>query len=119
MTKKYLQKLVLESFTKGVLDKDKVDKIANLLDRKGLKEYIKALKNFESKNSVIITLPSLPEKEDEDKLSLLFPNKKIVYNIDPSLMLGIKIQDNDLLSEFDLKNMLDDIVEYIPKKTYD
>lgn len=113
MKKKQIQQLVTASYKKEELDAEKVNNIASQLDRTEIKEYIKALKSFENKNSVTITLPRLPEEEEKKKFSSLFPEKKIVYNIDPSLLVGVKIKDNDLITEISLKDTLEDMVDYI------
>lgn len=113
MTKKQIQELVLDSYSNNSINPEKVDKISEQMDRRELKEYIKALKNYENKNSVIITLPSLPKEEDTKKFSSLFPNKKIVYNIDPSLMLGVRIKNRDLITEVNLKDTLEDMLKHV------
>lgn len=113
MTKKQIEKLISESYREKDLDSKSIDQITNALDRNELKEYIKALKHWERSNSVIITLSHPPEENDKKKFLNLFPNKKIVYNIDPSLLVGLKIKNNDIISEYDLRDTLEDIVDYV------
>ena len=118
MNKKQIKQLILESYKNDTLDPERVDEIVNILDRKELKEYIKVLKNWENKKSVVITMPYPPKNEDKYKFLTLFPDKKIVYNIDPSLLVGVKIKNDDLITEINLKDTLRNIVDYI-SQTYD
>lgn len=115
MNRNTLKKLVLESYIDGELDPQKVNKIADLLSRKELKLYIKALKNWERENSITVDLP------DEnmvflEQIQTLFPDKKIVMQVDPSLLLGMKLQHNDDIFEVSLKNTLDKITEHIEEQ---
>jgi len=112
MNIKKLKILVAESYKNDVLDSNKIYGIADLLTRSELKQYIGALKDHENKKNVIVlTSFCLKDKRFEK----LFPNKKIVYKKDPSLMLGVKVVDNDNVYQFNLKNALDNIISYITK----
>lgn len=116
MNKKQLDKLVLVSYSNNFLDQKNVSKIATLLKRSDLKQYINGLKLAEKKKSLIISSPM--NDQDLKKFSKLFPNKKIVFIKDPTLMLGIKVVDNDKVFEFTLKNSLGKILNYI-EQNYD
>lgn len=111
MNKKKLQTIVKNSYKNNILDSNKVYAIADFLTRAELKRYINALKNYENKKNVIVTTPF--KMNNGTVFKKLFPNKKIVYKIDPSLMLGLKITNYDNVYEFNLKNTLDDIIFYI------
>ena len=113
MTKKQLNELVSDSYTGVILDEEKVTKIANLLKRSELKEYIKQLKRHEKKLSVVITLPVPPTNDETKKYKSFFPDKKIIYDIDPTLLVGAKIQENDILTEYNLRDALEHLEEYI------
>lgn len=115
MNRNTLKRLVVESYTDGELDPQKVNKIADLLSRNELKLYIKALKNWEKENSIIVDLP------DEnmvflEQIQTLFPDKKIVMQVDPSLLLGMRLQHNDDIFEVSLKNTLDKITKHIEEQ---
>jgi len=115
MTKKFLQQLVLASYTKDELDQAKINKIASLLDRGELKDYIRALKVNERKRSVVI-ISALPlSKNDEEKMKQIYPHKKIITLADPSLLLGLRIQDNDTIYQLNLHDSLERIREYVEK----
>lgn len=113
MTKKQLNQLVLYSYDNKVLNPKKVEAIAKTLKRRELKQYIKALKNWENKISVGVFLPYLPKQKEEKMLKKLFPDKKLVYNLDPSLILGLKIIDNDNVYETSLKDNFNRLLSHL------
>lgn len=112
-----MKQLVLVSYSDGVLDKKKVDKITKLLNRKSLKQYIKTIKSYEREHSVFI---EVAHEMEAGVLAFeeLFQNKKIVYHTDPTLLFGVKVTDNDLVYEMSLKSRFDEILEKI-KQNYD
>lgn len=112
MNKRVLKQLVFESYTEGALDQQKVTRIAAILKRKELKDYIRALKIEEKKSTVIVTLPD-NDQYTEDELKKLFPNKNILFEKEPDLLIGARIMDNDLVYEFNLKNTLEKMIQYI------
>lgn len=117
MNKKLLKQLIEESYTENELNTEKVQKIADLLKRKDLKIYINALRDRENQMRVIVSTPQNIEM-DEEVFQKLFPNKKILFEQDLDLLLGIKITDNDMVYNFTLKNRLDKIIEKL-KESYD
>lgn len=117
MNRRVLKQLVSESYSGNELDQGKVEKIAKVLKRRELKEYIKALKNRE--NQMKVTIAAANDIEiDEFLLSELFPEKKIDFQKDPDLLLGVKITDNDLVYNFNLKSRLEKLIEKM-KESYD
>lgn len=116
MNSKKIDKLVLASYSNNVLNEKKVFKISTLLSKSDLKKYINGLKLAERKKSLIVSSPI--NNQDLKKFEKLFPNKKILFKKDPSLMLGIRIVDDDMIYEFTLKNSLDKILSHI-EKNYD
>ena len=117
MDKKKIQALVFKSYAGRNLNSKKTKLIASMLNRKDLKKFISQLKNEENKRTVTIML-SGKNTSNEAIFSRMFPNKQIVYKIDPSLIAGIKIIDNDRVFEFDLKNTFEELVNHI-KESYD
>lgn len=109
---KKIKELVLASLTANSLDPKKIEEIAGYLERKNLKLYIRALKNWQRQRNVIVTLPKLADKESQNNLKKIFPDKQIINEIDPSLLIGINIIDCDLVYNLSLKNQLEDIVSY-------
>lgn len=113
MTKKIIKQLVMASYKKGNLDEKMVSEIAKKLNRTQLKRYIKGLKDFENKNSVTITLAKNPTQQEKRQLETLYPNKKILYNIDESLILGMRIENYDNVYEMNLQNTLSSLLSHI------
>ena len=77
MNKRILKELISESYTHGELDPIKVMKIADVLHRSELKQYIQALKDTESKMSVTLTVPDGMEDLELEQFKDIFPNKKL------------------------------------------
>lgn len=113
MTKKIIDQLVTLSYSGNFLDQEKVIEIVSHLKRKQLKLYLKALKNREKAISVTIILPSLPTDKEQESFKKLFPNKKIVYNLDPNLLVGVKIVVNDDVYDLNLKHVLESIAFHV------
>lgn len=113
MTKKQIQQLAQISYADKQLDEKKVNAIVSKLKRKDLKRYIDALKATEQKRQVIIAIPKKFEAADKIKLEEYFPDKEISYTIDPSLLLGIKIINNDLVYEMSLNKTLEDLIDHV------
>lgn len=118
MTGKKIKELALKSYSKNNLDPKIVKRIALFLNRKELKLYLKELKKIENKKNVEITLAKIPNDKSKKIFNNLFPNKKIIYNIDKSLILGVKITNNDLIYEMNLKNTFQNLVDYVTQ-SYD
>lgn len=116
MNYKKINKLAQISYNNNSLNQKRVNKISTLLSRSDLKKYINQLKLTEKKKSIIVSSPI--NSQDLTKFEKLFPNKKILFKKDPSLMLGVEIVDNDIVYEFTLKNSLDKILNYI-EQNYD
>lgn len=116
MNKKIIDKLVLGSYSNNFLDQEKVNKIAAFISKSDLKKYINRLKLMEKKKDIIVSAPL--NNQDLKKFEKLFPNKKIIFKKDPTLVLGVRIVDNDIVYEFTLKNSLDKIISYI-EQNYD
>ncbi len=115
---KLIEKLVMASYTDKNLDLEKVQKIVGFLNRQMLKSYIKALKRYEKKNTVIVDLPLVAETDDKKEIQHLFGEKIILYNTDPTLLAGIRITDDDIIYELSIKNSLNKILESI-EQNYD
>ena len=117
MSKKLVKKLVDYSYKDNKLNSKNVESVAQLLGRCDLNLYIKALKRQERKLSVFIDVP-INNVSVKGKFKGIFPNKKIIWNIESSLMLGVRVIDDDMLFEMNLKNTLDKILSYM-RENYD
>ena len=106
--------LVSQSYIKNNLDIKKVDAIQQMLNKSDLKKYIDALKKKENADNIIVLSPT--DVVDKQMFAKKFPNRKIVYKKDPSLIAGVKIIDNDIIYEMSLKSSLEGIVNNIDKR---
>ena len=113
--KKKINGLVLQSYNGDQLDPEIVDLIANRLSREELKQYIKLLKHYEYKKHVIVTVPQYLSKEQQTIIQKLFINKEILYTIDPTIVSGIKIVDNDMEYELSINQLFQDLVRHLIK----
>jgi len=116
MTSKKLKLLSTICYGGNVLNEKKVFHIAKYLKRKDLKKFIKELKILQAKNNVIITLPS--ETYSKEFFKAQFPNKNIVFKYDPGIFVGVRIEYNDNVYDFNLKSILEKESSFI-KNYYD
>jgi F0F1-type ATP synthase delta subunit len=110
-----LQELVKQSYNNGQLDQEAVETIANHLDRKSLKEFLKLLKREEAKHEVFITSAQELSKTDRDKLQKLFAEKRLYYSIDTAMITGIKVIENDEEFEVNLNRTFHDIMMFLSR----
>jgi F0F1-type ATP synthase delta subunit len=113
MSNKFIKSLALASYTKELLDEVKIGRIVKKLTRLELKTYIKALKTVEKQKNVYVYLANTADKLITGQLNKLFPDKKIVIKEDKSLIAGIRIVDNDRVYEHNIKNNLNNLVNFI------
>lgn len=119
MNKRLMKQIVLESYTEhGMIDEEKVNKIASLLKREDLKMYINALKYTEKKSTVFVDAPFVLDATNKKTLEDTFVDKKFVYTIDPSLLLGMRITNNDDVYDLSLKKRLHTIEQFL-EENYD
>jgi len=103
-----IKKLAKASYTKDKLDEIKVNKIAKNLKNKDLKVYVKDIKTLESKKTVTVTLPSDDSlKEIRNHFIKIYPDKKLVFAIDPALLTGLRVVDYDNEYELSLRGFLE------------
>ncbi len=113
--KKKLQDLVTESYKGEDLDSKTIEMLADHMNRQTLKQYISLLKQNEKKNQVMITSPKSLKETDKKTLQDLFPKKKIIYVMDPEMINGIQITDNDKEYEINLNRTFHDIIDHLSK----
>lgn len=114
MTKRVLQQLVLASYHKNTLQADIAEKISNLLSKKDLKAYIRALKLMEQKHKISVATPDTKLYNTAKKsLEEIFPNKEITLTEDDSLLLGMQVVANDMIYDMSLKQELHSIVDEV------
>jgi len=115
MTKREIRTLAMGSYTKNILDSKKVRQISKLLKLVDLRLYVKELKRIEAKKVVKVIVPNKKFIASSllNKIKLSFKGKRIIIEEDPSLILGIKIVDNDLIYDLNLKNTLENLNKYM------
>lgn len=110
---KHIKELVKVSFKNGQLDKEVVEKIGDHLNRNMLKQYITMLKHEEKKKIIFVTTPKPLSTNDREKIKKLFPKKKMIEQIDPSMISGIKVIQNDEAFEMNLNQTFHDIIRLV------
>src|SRR5258706_14981779 len=115
MKKKKIQKLVSKSYQGEQIDGKTVEMIADHMNRQTLKQYINLLKQAEKEKQVIITSPKSLNDSDKKSLQNLFPKKKIIYILDPEMINGIQITDNDKEYEINLNRTFNDIINHLSR----
>jgi len=109
MKRKIIKNLANSSFKNGVIDENKVIKIEKHLSRSDLKVYIKDLKNIKSEKIVTVTIPNEDGIKDiEGYFKRMYPNKKILVNIDEELINGIRVEDQNNEYEFSIKSFMEE-----------
>ena len=113
-----IKKLAEQSFTTGNLDIKRIKRIIALLNKKQLKTFIKFLKKLENEKVLWVFTPmDKVENKITERIKSMFPGKKIEYVKDPSLIVGLRIVDEDMVYEFNLGDSLDSMVTYL-KRSY-
>jgi F0F1-type ATP synthase delta subunit len=114
MTTKQIKNLAIASYKSELLDIKKVNRITKLLNRSELKKYIKFLKSLEQGKTVKVIMSKLDTKSGlEKELKAKFPNKRLEFSEDKSLIAGVKLIDNDNIYDFNLANTFKNLVSYI------
>jgi hypothetical protein len=114
MTKKEIKKLALASYTKNKLDIKKINKIIRYFTKSDLKKYIKYIKLIEKTNNITVEISSLLEKEKiMRKIKKIYPNKNISVIENKEIIAGVRITDNDIIYEANLKNKLESLVAFM------
>ena len=111
--KKQIKTLAAQSYKNNKLDPKIVEMIADRLNRQSLKQYIRLLKQEEGKKQVVVTSPKSLAESDMKKLQSQFPDKKIIYILDPEMMSGIRIVDKDIEFESSINQTFNDIIRFL------
>lgn len=109
MLSKLIKKLVVHSKTKGKLDAVKIAKIAKMLQRNELKEYLFLLKRARAEETVIIESSSNLTKQSMKALKSKFKNKEIIVTQRKDTIGGMKFFIKDTTIDFTVKGLLERI----------
>lgn len=107
--RKLIKKLVVHSKTKEKLDALKIAKIAKMLQRNELKEYLFLLKRARAEETVIIESSSKLTKQSIKTLKSKFKNKEIIVNQRNDNIAGMKFFIKDTIIDFTVKRILERI----------
>ena len=113
MKKNQIKTFAKKSYKNDRLDPKLVDMIADHLNRQSLKQYIRLLRQEESKKQVIVTSPKSLTDADKKQLQSQFPKKEIIYIYDPEIISGIRIADKDTEYETSLNQTFSDIIRFL------
>lgn len=105
MTTKKIKLLLISCYDNNKLNREKVLNIAKNLKRIDLKRLVRELKACEAEKSIVVTLSS--EIYNKEPFRSYFPNKSLIFKYDPTLLVGIRIEYNDNVYDFSLKNILE------------
>lgn len=110
-----LKELAQQSYKKGILDEETVQYVADRLSRKEVKEYIKLLKKEEAKKEVHVTSAETLSTSDVEKIQKLYPGKFIITSVDPSMISGVRIVENNKEYEINLNRTFHDIIGFLSR----
>lgn len=109
-----MKKLIELSKTKGKLDALKIAKIAKMLKRNELKEYIFLLRRARLEEVLIVEAPTNLTKKSLQSLKKMFKDKEIIVNQRENAVAGMKLFIKDSIIDFTVKGALERI-----KKAYE
>lgn len=115
MDRKLIKKLAIISYTDNKLDEKKVNRIVVNLNRRELREYIKDLKVLQSKIRVYVEYSKELGEKYKKEVEALFPNKEVIFRKNEELLVGLRITENDIVSNINLNSSLKQIAEYVEK----
>lgn len=113
MNNKQIEKLAQISYSNNELDGDRVARIMQHLSRGELREYLRQLRRIEAKLTVYIDSNADLDAQSKKKFEALYPKKKVVFRVDPSLLFGVRITEGDMIYNLNMKSSLENIKMYL------
>ncbi len=114
MNKTQIKNLALLSYKNNKIDIKRIEKIVKLLKKSELRQYIKYLKAIEKTKTIKAILPNKNnQKECEKMLKKVYKGKNVDFDYDENMIIGLKIIDNDLIYEYNLKDTIDKISNHV------
>ena len=113
MKKKQIKQLVEASYVDNKLDRSRVNRIIAHLTARELRGYLKVLKRQEKRLYVFADSSFELSEQDKKSFAELFPNKNLIFGRDPNLIFGVRITNDDMLYNVNIKNSLEQIKTYI------
>ncbi len=120
MTTKKIRKIAQNSFINGKLDKKVIAKVTRTFTRREFKTYVRALRIITKKRVVKVYVPNkrLVTREIKNSLLNFFQEKELDFIEEPEILAGIRIVDNDMIYELNLRDSLENMINYL-RKSYD
>lgn len=120
MQTKKIKKLAEMTYSGNKINEKIVKLASGKLKKSELKVYLKSLKNMQKKKVLKVYVPSkkLISRDIENRLVKFFKNKELNFIEDKSLIAGIRVVDNDMIYELNLKDSFENLIEYI-QRSYD
>lgn len=113
MDNKLIQQLVEKSFSNDKIDPKIVFSIADRLNRRQLKEYIKKLRKHLIQKTVIIETALPVSAATKLAYEESYKGKTLNFVTNKNLIVGVKIYENDIILSKNLKDTLENIRQYI------
>ncbi|MDP2673224.1 MAG: hypothetical protein Q8O84_05410, partial [Nanoarchaeota archaeon] len=101
-----IKKLALKSYNENSLNEKVISLVSKKLNKKNLKVYINELKRINDSKIVKVYVPNREFLTDKmmKSLSKFFENKELRIIEEPDLIAGLRIIDNDLIYELNLRD---------------
>lgn len=109
MNKKLIKELAI-SMAKTKTTKETASFVLKRLTKEELKDFLFVYKNEINKNKVTILSASILPSQSKEEIESKFANKDIFYEIDDSIGGGIKVRENDVISDFTFKNIINQTI---------
>lgn len=113
MNKSFMKKVVQASFVNGILDETNVSRIAKSLTYSELKLYTTLLKRELAKLSVIVISANSLTSDQQAETMNLYPGKSVSFEIDPTLLGGMRVIENDMIYENNLATTLQTLESHV------
>lgn len=115
MDNKDIAKLAEISYIDNRLDGDRVSRIVKHLSRPELREYFRALKRQERKLVVYVDSNFELSAGEKKKFEELYPGRRVIFRIDESLVFGVRITEDDIVTNLNMKSSLEALKGYLNK----
>ena len=114
MIKVDLKKLARVTVLNDNIDTGVREYVLTKLSRAELKEYLLHLKSLTQRNTVTVIGREITQ-ELKKRIGNIYKDKKIIFVADATISEGIKIIDNDTITDLTLENYIDNTIEELKK----
>ena len=114
MIKVDLKKLARVTVLNNNIDTGIREYVLTKLSRTELKEYLLHLKSLTQRNTVTVIGREITQ-ELKKRIGNIYKDKQIIFVADDTISEGIKIIDNDTITDLTLENYIDNTIEELKK----